>query len=86
MNLASAHAPSLRPTRLGLALFTVYVALYVAFVGALLFPQPADDGTQTGMPYPVVGGFGLIGAAWLLAVIYAFGTKADLTVSEQGGC
>lgn len=77
-----AYSRHLRPTRLGLVLFLIYVALYAAFVAALLRPSPPDDGTQTGIPYSVIWGLGLIAAAWVLALIYAFGTKVDLALSD----
>jgi uncharacterized membrane protein (DUF485 family) len=81
------HSPgALRPTRLGLVLFLIYVACYAAFVVILLQPQPspaAGTNGPSGIPLSVLWGFGLIAAAWVLALIYAFGTKADLALSHE---
>jgi len=75
-----------RNARLGLVFFAAYTALYAAFVGVAAFGTfsggTADGGLSAtailGLPWGVVAGFGLIGGAFLLAVLYA-------TLAARGG-
>ncbi|MEY5061219.1 MAG: hypothetical protein RIS45_1140 [Planctomycetota bacterium] len=68
-----------RSARLGLVFFAVYTALYGAFVGVAAFGTftagvPSGGLASTaafGLPWGVVAGFGLIGGAFVLAVMYA---------------
>ena len=68
-----------RNARLGLVFFALYTVLYAAFVGVDAFGTfsggAADGGLSAsailGLPWGVVAGFGLIGGAFVLAVIYA---------------
>lgn len=67
------------PNRLGLALFAVYTIAYAAFVGIAAFGT-FDSGRPAGglsleafagLNWGVVGGFGLIAGAFVLALAYA---------------
>lgn len=68
-----------RNARLGLAFFAVYTVLYAAFVGIAAFGTFAGGAAAgglsaqaiLGLPWGVVAGFGLIGGAFILAVLYA---------------
>lgn len=76
--MSAPHAQS-RNARMGLAFFGVYTTLYAAFVGVAAFGTfaggAADGGLSAqavlGLPWGVVAGLGLIGGAFILAVLYA---------------
>ena len=60
-----------RNTRLGLALFFVYLALYVGFVLLAAFsPETMERTPLAGVNLAICYGFGLIAAALLLALVY----------------
>ena len=65
-----AHLVS-RNARYGLALFAIYVALYVGFIGLATF-RPAILAAEApgGVNWAVAFGLGLIGAAFALAAVY----------------
>ena len=56
--------------RAGLKLFAVYVALYAGFIALAVFQAPLMGRPLFGVNLAIVYGFGLIGAALLLAVVY----------------
>jgi uncharacterized membrane protein (DUF485 family) len=68
-----------RSARLGIAFFSIYTAFYAAFVGVAAFGTFAGGAPSgglasmaaLGLPWGVVAGFGLIGGAFVLAVVYA---------------
>lgn len=72
--------PRPRASRLGLLLFALYCAGYATFVLAAAFGTfeggAAKGGLAreafAGLSWGVVGGFGLIVGAFVLAVLYAF--------------
>ena len=58
-------------SRLGLALFALYLVLYGSFVLLNTFaPETMSTTPFAGVNLAVLYGFGLIGAAFLLALIY----------------
>jgi uncharacterized membrane protein (DUF485 family) len=62
-----------RNARYGLWLFALYLALYAAFVLLNAFrPQLMDLTPAAGLNLAVIYGFGLIFAAFALALIYAW--------------
>lgn len=74
-----------RTWRIALALFTLYCVLYGAFVFAAAFGT-FREGKATGglareafagLSWGVVGGFGLIVGAFVLALVYAFLARDD---------
>jgi hypothetical protein len=68
--------PDLRPSKIGLTLFALYCLLY----GGFMFVAVTDIGKFRsevfGVNLAVAWGFGLIGGAFLLAIIYLFVDKA----------
>ena len=77
-----------RANRLGLVLFTLYCIAYAAFVLIAAFGT-FEDGKATGglaretpsffggLSWGIVGGFGLIVGAFVLALVYAALTRHD---------
>lgn len=66
-----AGRPASGSSRVGLALFWVYVALYAGFIGLVLFrPNLLKARPLAGVNLAIVYGFGLIAGAFLLAVVY----------------
>jgi uncharacterized membrane protein (DUF485 family) len=64
---------SARNARYGLALFALYLALYAGFVALNAFhPETMDLVPWLGVNLAVWYGLGLIGAALVLAVVYAW--------------
>lgn len=62
------HASS---SRLGLALFWVYVCLYGCFMAlVLVWPEWLSWRPLGGVNLAIASGLGLIGAAFILAVVY----------------
>ncbi len=61
-----------RNTRIGLVLFAVYLALYGGFVLANAFAPQAMEVTLFGVNLAILYGMGLIVAAFLLALLYAW--------------
>jgi len=74
------HAPSehddareiARNARYGLWLFSLYFAIYAAFVGLNAFSPDVMSTNIAGVNLAVVYGMGLIGAALLLALLYCW--------------
>lgn len=62
-----------RNVRYGLGLFAIYLALYTAFVLTSAFaPQVMERTPFAGVNLAVLTGFGLIGSAFLLALVYGW--------------
>ena len=77
-----------RNSRMGLVLFSVYLALYGGFVGINTFaPQAMETTPWAGINLAVLYGFGLIVAALVLAVIYGVLciAEGDDPRTKQGG-
>ncbi|MFM7261829.1 MAG: hypothetical protein ACKO3W_14630 [bacterium] len=72
-------SPVPRANRLGLTLFALYCLGYAVFVAAAAFGTFEGGAARgglareafAGLPWGVVGGFGLIVGAFVLAVLYA---------------
>ena len=74
-----------RPSRLGLALFGVYTALYAAFVALTAFGGDVMEATPlAGLNVAVLYGFGLIVVAVVFAVLYGALAKDDDHSDEAG--
>lgn len=59
--------------RLGLWLFTTYLVAYAGFVGLNAFaPEAMERPTVGGVNLAITYGFGLIAAAFALALVYAW--------------
>ena len=66
-----------RNARYGLILFGVYLALYATYVLLNAFrPSVMDAVPWAGLNLAVLSGFGLIGAALLLALVYGWLCRA----------
>jgi uncharacterized membrane protein (DUF485 family) len=66
-------AEAARNSRYGLVLFAVYTLFYGAFMGLNAFaPQVMEIIVFAGVNLAVVYGLGLIAAAFLLALVYAW--------------
>ena len=62
-----------RNARYGLILFAVYLVLYAAFVLTSAFaPRVMERTPVAGVNLAILSGFGLIGAAMLLALVYGW--------------
>jgi uncharacterized membrane protein (DUF485 family) len=62
-----------RNTHYGIVLFLIYLVLYVAFVLAIAFaPATMDAAPWSGINVAVLSGFGLIGAALVMALLYGW--------------
>ena len=63
-----------RNARYGLWLFFVYLCIYGGFMALSAFAPPRVMAIQVigGVNLAVLYGFGLIGAAWVLAIIYMY--------------
>jgi len=63
--------------RIGLALFWVYVACYLAFmVLVLFFPESLSLRPFGGVNLAIAAGMGLIGGALVLAIVYMAACRA----------
>ncbi len=82
-NTAEARDPASERhnARLGLILFGVYLFAYAAYMLINAFAPKWMDEVVGGVNVAVVSGFGLIGGAVLLAVVYAFACR----VPASGG-
>lgn len=69
--------------RLGLVLFAVYLVAYAAFMLVNAFAPAWMDEVIGGLNVAVVSGLGLIGAAVLLAVIYAFACRIPASGGQK---
>jgi uncharacterized membrane protein (DUF485 family) len=65
-------ASSARNSRYGLVLFAVYVALYGAFMAINAFAPSWMEADVGGINLAAASGLGLIGTAFLLALVYAW--------------
>jgi len=76
-----------RNTRYGLALFATYLALYGAFVLVNAFaPGVMERMPFGGVNLAILSGFGLIGAAFLLALVYGWLCRGEAGPGgERGG-
>ena len=75
-----------RNARYGLALFAVYLALYAAFVLTNAFaPQVMERTPVAGVNLAVLAGFGLIGAAIVLALVYGWLCRNDAARRDDAG-
>lgn len=75
-------------TRLGLWLFTIYLALYAGFVGLAAFrTQWMESRPLGGLNLSVIYGFGLILVAMVLALVYGFlcRNENDEKLSKSAG-
>ena len=73
-----------RNSRYGLVLFAVYLVLYGAFVGVNAFaPEVMERTPLAGVNLAILSGFGLIGAAFLLAMIYGWLCWADVSAADE---
>ena len=77
-----------RAARIGLVLFAVYLLLYGGFVGINAFDPEAMEATPLeGVNLAILYGFGLIIAAFALALLYGWlcrGTGSDAPAQESG--
>jgi uncharacterized membrane protein (DUF485 family) len=66
-----------RTSRIGLSLFAVYLVLYGGFVLLAAFsPQTMERTPLAGVNLAIWYGFGLIGAAIVLAVVYGWACRS----------
>ena len=77
-------ATAARNTRYGLALFAVYVVLYGAFVLVNAFaPEVMERTPVAGVNLAILSGFGLIGAAFLLAMVYGWLCRSEAPAANE---
>ncbi len=76
-----------RNLKIGLALFTVYLVLYGGFVLVNAFaPETMEATPIAGVNLAILSGFGLILAAFVLALFYGFLCRgADDSELPKGG-
>ncbi len=79
---AADPATAARNARYGLILFTLYFAFYAVFVGLNAFQPDTMARNIGGVNLAVVYGMGLIGAAFVLALIYCWLCRSPVTGSE----
>lgn len=87
-----AHGPAVKlgkdnasgyKTKLGVSMFIVYTIIYAIFVGINATNPQLMQNTIFGQTAAVVWGFGLIGFALVLAVIYnSLCTKAEARLND----
>jgi uncharacterized membrane protein (DUF485 family) len=65
-----------RNTKYGLILFTVYLAIYSAYVLINAFAPELMERSTQGVTWAILSGFGLILAAFVLALIYGWLCRA----------
>ncbi len=71
-----------RNTRLGLWLFAVYCLIYGGFVAINAFYPSMMTWTVLGVTLAIVYGLGLILAAFVLALVYAWGCQRPVRGGE----
>lgn len=71
-----------RNTRIGLVLFAIYLVLYCGFVLVNAFAPELMEQSAGGANFAIWSGFGLILAAFLLALIYGWLCRADSPLSN----
>lgn len=75
---------STRNSRIGLALFSVYLVIYGGFVLlAAVSPGSMELTPFAGVNLAIWYGFGLIGAAILLALIYGWACRGGASQSDS---
>ena len=75
-----------RNTRYGLVLFAVYLVLYGAFVLVSAFaPEVMERTPLGGVNVAILSGFGLIGAAFVLALLYGWLCRGDAKAGGESG-
>ncbi len=73
-----------RNARIGLRLFAVYLFFYTGFVLLNAFSPDTMRATPIeGVNLAILSGFGLIIAAFVLAILYGFLCKSDPTSDEE---
>jgi uncharacterized membrane protein (DUF485 family) len=72
-----------RNTRYGLILFTIYLVIYAAYVLINAFAPELMEHSIRGVTLAILSGFGLILAAFVLALIYGWLCR-DSANSMQG--
>jgi uncharacterized membrane protein (DUF485 family) len=73
-----------RSARYGLILFSIYLAIYTAFVLINAFaPEFMDQTPAAGVSLSIFAGFSLIGAAFLLALIYGWLCRAGASTHRR---
>jgi uncharacterized membrane protein (DUF485 family) len=73
-----------RNARYGLVLFAVYLGLYAAFVLTSAFaPEVMERTPLAGVNLAILSGFGLIGSAFLLALIYGWLCRGEAAPQER---
>ncbi len=94
MSHAKPNDPNLSPgsARIGLVLFVMYVLLYAGLIGIVLFrPELLSTRPFGGVNLAIAYGMGLIGAAFLLAIVYMIacrmveGSPASRQAVSSGG-
>ena len=74
-----------RNAKLGLILFAVYFLLYLSFVLINAFsPETMEKRPIAGINLAVVYGFGLIVAAFVMALLYGFLCRNDVPNTASG--
>ena len=72
--------------RRGLLFFGVYLVLYLSFVLVNAFAPSLMERTPiAGLNAAILSGFGLIVAAFVMAMVYGFVCVAEDTDDKQGG-
>jgi uncharacterized membrane protein (DUF485 family) len=69
-DLYEAEHADRKNARLGMTMFFIYLIVYAGFVGICAFKLSAMETPVLGVNLAIVYGFGLIGFAFVLAVIY----------------
>lgn len=78
LNLLPIRIPMQYNTRLGLILFLIYLLFYCGFVFISAFsPQTMEITPIKGVNLAILYGFGLIVAAFVMAMIYGVMCKSD---------
>lgn len=72
-----------RNTKYGLILFAVYLAIYSAYVLTNAFAPELMERSVAGVTWAILSGFGLILAAFLLALVYGWLCRASAN-DKQG--
>jgi uncharacterized membrane protein (DUF485 family) len=75
-----------RNSRRGLALFAVYLLLYGAFVLTNAFaPEVMEQAPFAGVSLSIIAGFGLIVAAFALALLYGWLCRSNPSDAGRAG-
>lgn len=75
-----------RVSRIGLSLFAVYLALYGGFVLLAAFaPQSMEVTPMAGVNLAIWYGFGLIVAAFVLALVYGWASRTRSDPNNAAG-